>query len=47
LLAGCGKSQDVLVVGTNASFAPFEYVESLYCVGLWERLACTLWWRHN
>lgn len=26
LLAGCGKSQDVLVVGTNASFAPFEYV---------------------
>ncbi|MCL1146326.1 basic amino acid ABC transporter substrate-binding protein [Shewanella marinintestina] len=26
LLAGCGKSDDVLVVGTNASFPPFEYV---------------------
>lgn len=26
LLAGCGKSEDVLVVGTNAAFPPFEYV---------------------
>ncbi|QQK58947.1 basic amino acid ABC transporter substrate-binding protein [Shewanella sp. LC6] len=26
LLAGCGKSNDVLVVGTNAAFPPFEYV---------------------
>ncbi|MCK8044475.1 basic amino acid ABC transporter substrate-binding protein [Shewanella sp. 1CM18E] len=26
LLAGCGKSDDVLVVGTNATFPPFEYV---------------------
>lgn len=26
LLAGCGKSDDVLVVGTNAAFPPFEYV---------------------
>ncbi|MCL1091191.1 basic amino acid ABC transporter substrate-binding protein [Shewanella profunda] len=26
LLAGCGKSDDVLIVGTNASFPPFEYV---------------------
>ncbi|MEC4724913.1 basic amino acid ABC transporter substrate-binding protein [Shewanella sp. D64] len=26
LLTGCGKSDDVLVVGTNASFPPFEYV---------------------
>ncbi|QYK00884.1 basic amino acid ABC transporter substrate-binding protein [Shewanella psychrotolerans] len=25
-LTGCGKPQDVLVVGTNASFPPFEYV---------------------
>ncbi|MGS0689414.1 basic amino acid ABC transporter substrate-binding protein [Shewanella sp. 30m-9] len=26
MLSGCGKSDDVLVVGTNASFPPFEYV---------------------
>ncbi|GIU05613.1 MULTISPECIES: basic amino acid ABC transporter substrate-binding protein [unclassified Shewanella] len=26
MLTGCGKSDDVLVVGTNASFPPFEYV---------------------
>ena len=26
LLTGCGKSDDVLVVGTNAAFPPFEYV---------------------
>ncbi|EDP99773.1 basic amino acid ABC transporter substrate-binding protein [Shewanella benthica] len=26
LLSGCGKSDDVLVLGTNASFPPFEYV---------------------
>ncbi len=26
VLTGCGKSDDVLVVGTNASFPPFEYV---------------------
>lgn len=26
LLAGCGKSEDILVVGTNAAFPPFEYV---------------------
>lgn len=26
LLAGCGKSNEVLVVGTNAAFPPFEYV---------------------
>lgn len=26
LLAGCGKDQDVLVVGTNAAFPPFEYM---------------------
>lgn len=26
LLAGCGKSNDILVVGTNAAFPPFEYV---------------------
>ncbi len=25
-LTGCSKQQDVLVVGTNASFPPFEYV---------------------
>ncbi len=25
-VVGCGKKQDVLVVGTNASFPPFEYV---------------------
>lgn len=25
-LTGCGKKEDVLVVGTNASFPPFEYV---------------------
>ncbi|NRD75288.1 basic amino acid ABC transporter substrate-binding protein [Shewanella sp. VB17] len=26
MLAGCSKPSDVLVVGTNASFPPFEYV---------------------
>ncbi|WP_345887465.1 basic amino acid ABC transporter substrate-binding protein [Shewanella algae] len=26
LLTGCGKDQDVLVVGTNATFPPFEYM---------------------
>ncbi|MCH1929234.1 basic amino acid ABC transporter substrate-binding protein [Shewanella sp. A25] len=26
LLSGCGKKDDVLVVGTNAAFPPFEYV---------------------
>ncbi|GGI73672.1 basic amino acid ABC transporter substrate-binding protein [Shewanella hanedai] len=26
MLTGCSKSDDVLVVGTNASFPPFEYV---------------------
>ncbi len=26
LLTGCGKDQDVLVVGTNAAFPPFEYM---------------------
>jgi len=26
MLTGCGKSDDVLVVGTNAAFPPFEYV---------------------
>ncbi|WP_394147442.1 basic amino acid ABC transporter substrate-binding protein [Shewanella atlantica] len=26
MLSGCGKSDDVLVVGTNAAFPPFEYV---------------------
>lgn len=26
LLAGCGKPQDVLVVGTNATFPPFEFM---------------------
>jgi ABC-type amino acid transport substrate-binding protein len=25
-LTGCGKKEDVLVVGTNAAFPPFEYV---------------------
>jgi ABC-type amino acid transport substrate-binding protein len=25
-LTGCGKNEDVLVVGTNAAFPPFEYV---------------------
>ncbi|CAH0533211.1 Arginine-binding extracellular protein ArtP [Vibrio stylophorae] len=25
-MSGCGKSDDVLVVGTNAAFPPFEYV---------------------
>ncbi len=28
-LTGCGKKEDVLVVGTNAAFPPFEYVGGL------------------
>lgn len=34
ILSGCGKKKDTIIVGTEASFAPYEYLEGDKVVGI-------------